>query len=104
MFVFRSEAAPDIMMFGEVAKRMLEIIGKEPGERGVITVHQMPEAIARLRAAIAEDKARHRPDGRENDESADSQGPRVSLAQRAIPFVEQLELSLQRGKPVLWGV
>ncbi|MBL8488309.1 MAG: DUF1840 family protein, partial [Rhodocyclaceae bacterium] len=57
MFVFRSEAAPDIMMFGEVAKRLLELIGKEAGDRGVITVEQMPEAIARLRAAIAEDRA-----------------------------------------------
>ena len=103
MFVFRSEAAPDIMMFGEVAKRLLELIGKEAGDRGVITVEQMPEAIARLRAAIAEDRARHRPQGQGEDE-ADQQSPRISLAQRAIPFVEQLELSLKRGKPVLWGV
>lgn len=103
MFVFRSEVAPDIMMFGEVAKRLLEIIGKEAGARGVITVEQLPEAIARLRAAIAEDRARHRPEGKD-DEDAGPEGPRVSLAQRAIPFVEQLELSLARKKPVMWGV
>ncbi len=102
MFVFRSEVAPDIMMFGDVAKRLLEIIGKEAGARGVITVEQMPEAIARLRAAIAEDRARHKPQG--EGEETGPEGPRITLAQRAIPFVEQLELSLARGKPVMWGV
>lgn len=103
MFVFRSEVAPDIMMFEDVAKRLLEIIGKEAGARGVITVEQMPEAIARLRAAIAEDRARHKPQG-EDREEAGPEGPRITLAQRAIPFAEQLELSLARGKPVMWGV
>jgi hypothetical protein len=94
------------MMFDKVAQRMMEIMGKEVAARGVVTVEQMPECIARLKAAIAEDRARAQP----RDEEADAEAGRtgvnapVSLAQRALPLVELLERSLRAEKPVLWGV
>ncbi|MBI4998875.1 MAG: DUF1840 family protein, partial [Rhodocyclales bacterium] len=40
MIVFRSDAAADIMMFDDVAKRMMEIIGREFSTRGIITIEQ----------------------------------------------------------------
>lgn len=98
MIVFQSEVGADVMMFDEVAQRMMELMGKEKSVRGVVTVEQMPEAIAALRAAIAQDKATH--GGDEGEEAA----PRVSLTQRAVPLIELLEISLARGKPVMWGV
>ena len=59
MIVFRSDAAADIMMFDDVARRMMDIMGREFSTRGILTVEQLPEAIARLRAAIADGRARH---------------------------------------------
>ncbi|RLJ68150.1 DUF1840 domain-containing protein [Sulfurisoma sediminicola] len=104
MITFQSDASGDVMMFDEVAHRMMEIMGKERTVRGVVTVEQMPECIARLKAAIAEDraKAHGKPQGEEEEETGVA--ARVSLAQRALPLVELLERSLQREKPVLWGV
>jgi len=103
MIVFQSDASGDVMMFDEVAHRMMDIMGKERTSRGVITVGQMPECIARLRAAIAEERAREKP--RQDDEEDEAGvAARVGLAQRALPLVELLERSLQRGKPVLWGL
>lgn len=104
MITFQSDAAGDVMMFDEVAHRMMDLMGKEHTQRGVVTVEQMPECIARLKAAIAEDRAKavaqtHNEEGEEGFLAA-----RVSLAQRAIPLVELLERSLAREKPVLWGV
>ncbi|MDP2810268.1 MAG: DUF1840 domain-containing protein [Rhodocyclaceae bacterium] len=108
MVKFHSLAAGEILMFGDVARRMMELMGKEPIKRGVVTVGQLPGAIARLKAAIAEDKARHA-DQRDEDLPADeadgngSRRPYVNLARRALPLVELLERSLEREKPVLWG-
>ena len=107
--VFQSRAAGDIIMFGDVAKRMMEIMGKDVADRGIVTVEQLPDAIARLKAAIAADKAERagKPDGdlphKERSEDGGSR-PFVSLTQRAVPLLELLELSLKKNKPVVWGV
>ena len=104
MIVFRSEVGPDVMMFDEVGSRMLELMGKDKdAARGVVTVDQMPETIALLRSAVAADKASHR--GETQDDDGEGATPaRVSLAQRALPLIELLEISLARKAPVLWGV
>jgi hypothetical protein len=104
MITFQSDASGDVMMFDDVARSMMDIMNKEHSQRGVITVEQMPECISRLKAAIAEDRARAR--GRPAGEGEEETGvaARVSLAQRAIPLVELLERSLEREKPVLWGL
>ncbi len=106
---FKSQATADVIMFGDVAKRMLSIMGKDFTDKGIITVEQIPAAIARLRDAIADDK-RQRAGLTEEDmplQETDEGGgkrPFVNLVQRAVPLVEMLEWSLKEGKPVVWGV
>lgn len=107
MITFRSDAAADVMMFDDVARRMMEIMGKEFSARGIITVEQLPDAIARLRAAIAEDRAHHAGEyDQPETEEVPGGGKRayVGLAQRAVPLVEFLEYSLKAEKPVMWGI
>jgi hypothetical protein len=106
---FKSAASADVIYFGDVARRMMELMGKEAADKGIVTVEQLPDAIASLKAAIAEDKERHR-QLVQNEESqtevAESGGtrPRVSLTQRALPLLAMLEESLAGKKPVVWGV
>ena len=106
LITFRSQASGDVMMFGEVAKQMLAIVGKEPLDKGIITVAQLPAAIAALKAAIAADKAGgggHAAPGQANTATtADDQELFVSSSQRAQPLLEQFEWSLKAEKPVLW--
>ncbi len=109
IIVFQSQAAGDVIMFGDVAQRMMAIMGKDVADQGIITVDQLPDAINRLRAAIAADKAERA--GKTDDdlpkkERAEdgSSRPFVNLMQRAVPLVELLELSLKKNKPVVWGV
>ena len=108
LVTFESKASGDVIMFGDVAHRMMAIMGKEEDGQGIVTVEQLPEAIARLKAAVAVDKQEKRtqedqfevaPDG------SDRGNPRpfVSLSQRAMPLIELLERSLQKRVPVLWG-
>lgn len=106
---FKSAACADVIYFGDVAKRMMELMGKEPDEKGIVTVEQMPDAIARLQAAIAEDKERHRRHvlgDTSATEAAEDGGtrPHVSLTQRALPLLAMLEESLAEKKTVVWGV
>lgn len=108
LIVFKSKAAGDVMMFGDVAHTLMEIMGKEPGPQGIVTVEQLPEAIARLKAAVAQDKA-ERPVV-DHDERIFEKTPEggkrehVSLARRAAPLIELLEYSLKEEVPVTWGV
>jgi hypothetical protein len=109
IIIFQSAAAGDVIMFADVAKRLMETMGKVPEGKGILTVEQLPEAIVRLKAAITEDKARRAgmqdEDLPQNEPTADG-GKRafVSLAQRATPLLELLEWALKKKKPVVWGV
>jgi hypothetical protein len=107
--IFQSAAAGDVIMFGDVAHRMMTFMGKEADAKGIVTVEQLPDAIAGLRAAIEADK-QQRAELREEDRPQFEIGeggvkrPYVSLTQRAAPLLELLEWSLKKKKPVVWGV
>ena len=108
IIIFKSRAAGDVVMFGDVARRLMEIMGKESSETGIVTVAQLPEAIARLRSAIDEDKARQRALGEDEEpktEKTPQGGKRdfVPLFRRAAPLLELLQYSLREEVPVTWS-
>ena len=51
-----SNTSGEMIMFAEHARRLFDIIGKECTARGVFTKEQLPDAIARLRQAVQEDR------------------------------------------------
>jgi GT2 family glycosyltransferase len=111
LYTFKSAAGGDVIMFGDVAKKLVAILGKDPDDpKGIVTVEQLPDAIARLRAAIDEDKARQAAQSQDDnaDQEADPErrgmAAPVGFAQRAWPLLEMLELSQKDGVPVVWGV
>lgn len=103
LVTFKSGACADVMMFGDVAKQLMDIVGKEFGAKGVITVEQMPQAIAQLKQALAEDRRLRQGEAR-GDDYDDERRERVSIGQRALPLIELLECSLREDRAVTWGV
>jgi hypothetical protein len=103
IITFRSPASGDVIMFGDVAKQMMTLMGKAVTDEGIVTVEQLPDAIARLRAAVEEDKARRSGAAADEDEGKPGMGGPVSLVQRAVPLLELLDWSLRKKKPVTWG-
>lgn len=104
---FKSAASADLIYFGDIARQLMELMGKEVAEQGIVTAEQLPAAIARLEAAIAEDKARHHEHLQAEEPPATADGserPFVSLTRRAVPLLEMLKLALAEKKPVVWGV
>ena len=99
MITFESPAFAGVMMFDAVAKHMMELIGKEPADMGVVTVEDLPAAIAKLKVAIGADSG-----GEIGAAANDSGEPGVSVTQRALPLIDLFEWSLKRKVPVVWGV
>jgi uncharacterized small protein (DUF1192 family) len=102
LYEFKSRATGSVVMTGPIAERLLAIVGKEAGPKGVFTVEQMPAAIAALQAAVEREKAESTPDDHEEDRPRDAPRP-VSLAQRAWPLIDMLKTAHAADKPVTWG-
>jgi len=109
LIVFRSKAAGEIFMFAETARRILAIVGKEDTPRGVISAEQVGEALARLAAAVDEEKAQVER-AREDAEQAQRRGEpaeggrAITLGQRAYPLLEMLRAAQRKRVDVTWGV
>jgi hypothetical protein len=96
---FDSNVAGEMLMFADVARRLLTVAGKECTARGVILAEQIPEIVDRLRLAAAADKAAHGGATGGDEEDANV----VSLGRRAQPFIEFLELTArEKGGFVIW--
>jgi hypothetical protein len=107
LVVFRSKAAGEIFYLAENARRLFDILGKEPAPRGVITAAELPDAIAKLVAAVEEEGARLKaaPQDEEREEIGGTAAQRaVTLGQRAYPLLEMLRAAQQQNVDVTWGV
>lgn len=106
LYKFKSKAAGDLIMLEPNGRRVLEVIGKDPGPKGIILPEQMPAAIAALEKAIQLEEAEQR--AAVEDAKAKGQTPprfdAVSLRQRAVPFIEMLKRCEKAGKEIVWGV
>ncbi len=116
LYKFKSKNAGDVIMLESNGRKLLEVIGKDPGPTGIILAAQMPAAIAALQAAIvleesirkaadAEAKANAKADAEieanvDRGTSADTLG----LRQRAMPFIDMLERNHSAQTDVVWGV
>ena len=106
LYKFKSKAAGDLIMLEPNGRRVLQIIGKDPGPKGIILPEQMPAAIAALETAITREEAEQKA----AIEEAKAKGevpPKfeaVSLRQRAVPFIDMLKRCAKEGKEIVWGV
>jgi hypothetical protein len=113
LITFKSKADADLLMFGDTARQLLALLGKdENATQGIVTVEQLPEAIARLESAIEAERARLNAksvDECEAEEEAEAEAGRtgmaapVSFAQRAWPLLDLLRRSQTAKEPVIWS-
>ena len=106
LYKFKSKAAGDVIMLEPNGRRVLEIVGKDAGPKGIIQPGEMPAAISALEAAIAKEES----DQKAMIDEAKAKGevpPKfdgVSLRQRAVPFVDMLRRCQQPNAEIVWGV
>lgn len=112
VYEFKSRVTGTVVMNKGPAEWILGVIGKQPGPQGIITVEQMPAAIAALRKAVEDEKREIREARRESahrdDEASDDDDDKpaavVTHAQRAWPFIEMLVAAHKGGREITWGV
>ncbi len=105
LYKFKSKTTSDLIMLESNGRRVLEIIGKTPAAQGIVLVAQMPAAIARLEAAIAQEQAeRQEATDTGDDGDREDDDDTLSLRQRALPFVDLLKRCSQAGSDLVWGV
>jgi hypothetical protein len=106
LYKFKSKAAGDLIMLEPNGRRVLQVIGKDPGPKGIIQPAEMPGAVAKLEQAITDEEAEHQ--AAVDEAKAKGQVPpksdAVSLRQRAVPFIDMLRRCEKAQADIVWGV
>ena len=113
LITFKSKAAPEVLMYQEHAKRILDLFQKGLGP-GVLTAAETGAAVAKLEAEIASSRAhaiseemQHDVELHHNSKGDDSEheiAEAVSFPTRAFPLLEMLRAAHREGQDVMWGV
>ncbi len=107
LYRFKSQATADLVMLNETGEQVLAAMGKTVAPQGVITVAQIPAALAALAQAVADSEATPANAAAAEDNTDTDEAPKadtVRLRQRTTPLVAMLKESLAAGKDVVWGV
>lgn len=108
LYKFQCKKSADVLMLEDLTSKIFAIIGRPLEPRGIFLLEQLPIAIAKLEAAIAEDLERKK-NSPENtpSESSEESGHSINhdrLGQRAYPFINLLKEALLKKEMVSWGV
>jgi hypothetical protein len=114
LITFKSKAYPNVMMYQEHAKRILDLLNKDAeAERGVITAEEASKAVGVLEHEIEESRKHQATDEMEQDvkahhgETEDGEHEAieaVTFSARAYPLLEMLRAARDQGSDILWGV
>ncbi|MGV0953182.1 MAG: DUF1840 domain-containing protein [Fluviibacter sp.] len=103
---FSSQATANLLMFDDVARALLKVIGKDATQRGVITVSEMSPALVRLNALKEHEKRVS--EGRERREELPipevgiEPHELIGLSVRAQPFIKALIQAQREEKEITW--
>ncbi|MBA4254936.1 MAG: DUF1840 domain-containing protein [Polaromonas sp.] len=107
LYRFKSQATADTVMLQATGEQLLTIMGKTVAPQGIITVAQMPAAIAALNQAVLDSEAlgddAAAPTATTKEDEAAPTDP-IRLRQRVAPLVAMLKECAAAGKDVVWGV
>ncbi len=93
---FSSESTGNVIMFGNIATRLLKMMGQSGNSEGAIRESDVPEALNKLKAALDSLPAA---ESNQEDEDTDND---VSIKTRAVPLIDLLEESAAAGSYVMW--
>lgn len=108
LYKFQCKNSADVLMLEDLTSKIFTIVGKPLEPRGIFLLEQLPIAIAKLEAAVAEDIERKKnATGNDLSESLEESAHSVNhdrLGQRAYPFIRLLKEALLNEEMVSWSV
>ena len=99
LVTFSCSAYADITMFGDVAVRLLKMMGHSGTVPGAILAEDVQTALEHLQAAIQTEQQLSES---EKSEDEDDNEPLVSFSHRALPLIELLEAAVKAKCNVVW--
>ncbi|MFT7053167.1 MAG: hypothetical protein ACJAU1_000719 [Psychromonas sp.] len=99
LVTFSCPAYADITMFGEVAVRLLKMMGHSGTVPSALNAEDVQSALLRLETAVEQSAE---PEAPINDEGDENDEPGVSMAHRALPLIELLRAAAKEKCNVMW--
>jgi hypothetical protein len=100
LVTFKTKAHADITMFGDVAIKLLRLMGHSGTIPSAVKAEDVPSRLAQLKRAIdAEPEVAADNEPKDRDAEA---APPVSLRQRAYPLIQLFEAAARSGADVMW--
>jgi hypothetical protein len=99
LVTFSCPAYADITMFGDVAVRLLKLMGHSGTVPSALLAEDVQAALERLEAAIEAGDQLPEP---EESAQRDDDEPAVSLPHRALPLIELLKAAATAKCNVMW--
>ena len=101
LVTFSCPAYADITMFGDVALRLLKMMGHSGTVPSALLAEDVPAALVRLQAAVTADRQLREPEESAREEEEEGE-PAVSLQHRALPLIELLRSAAMAKCNVMW--
>lgn len=99
LVTFSCPAYADITMFGDVAVRLLKMMGHSGTVPSALSAEDVQGALERLEAAVAAEKTSPKPDATAEGEEGEQA---VSLPHRALPLIDLLKAASKAKCAVMW--
>ncbi len=101
---FVSSETGEVLMYADVARVLLQAMGKETTARGAFVPEQMLPAAQALRDAVLRSEAEQPPAEEEDEEEGKKKEVVVGLRQRAWPLIDMLERTARSGPKahIIW--
>jgi hypothetical protein len=99
LVTFTTQAYANITMFGDVALRLLKLMGHSATVPGALLAADIPAALQRLEAAVEADRQLQQ--STPPDPGEDYEAP-VTLSHRALPLIELLKAAAKANSNVMW--
>lgn len=99
LVTFKTDAHADITLFGDVALRLLKMMGHSATVPGAILAADVPAALSRLTTAInaADSSSPPTTDAEQQEEQ-----PEVSMRNRALPLIDLLAAAVAAESNLMW--
>jgi hypothetical protein len=110
LYQFKSKVTGNVIMLQPNGEHVLEVIGKhsaaDPSVKGILLPEQMPQALAALAAAIAQEEAAHAEAVAQAKAEHVPPPPlaAIGLRQRALPFMDMIRECMKANEAITWGV
>ncbi|MFG6247103.1 DUF1840 domain-containing protein [Vibrio diabolicus] len=102
LITFRCHSHSNVTMFGDIAIKMIKMMGHSGSVPGSISAQGIPDALSRLTSALAAQEAIEKNNSQATEEDEEQEEQTVSLGRRAFPLIELLKSAIKEECEVMW--